>query len=264
MEGPDGRKLAATVLLIRDGASGLEVYVQERTHTMPTFPQATVFPGGGVDARDYATPTPHLWAWHDADHFKTLMGVDRDTARALVFAAVREVFEETGLLLVVDQAGEVLKDARRFHAERLAMEAHMLPLFHFLDDHGLRVDSRLLVPFARWVGPPGLELSRQYDTFSFLVHSPAGQEPDDRHTRETTSAGWFSPQVLLDGFAAGLLDLVLPTWSQVRRLAQFSSVEDAFAHPPAYPLIPRNEVIRAEPWYEEYAEIRAARGPRRF
>ena len=265
MEGSQGRKLAATVLLLRDApAGGIEVYVQERTATMSAFPSATVFPGGGVDAADYEVPRPHLWAWNGSEYYADLMGVDRGRARALVFAAVREVFEESGLLLVVDRAGQVLKDARRFHAERLAMEAHMLPLFHFLEDNSLRIDSRLLVPFARWVGPPSLDTHRQFDTFSFLARSPEGQEPDDQHTRETTSAGWFRPETLLEGFAAGLLNLVLPTWSQLRALADYDSVADAFSAPLNYPLHPQSELGPNDSRFQEYFHIRATRGPRRF
>ncbi|APT84575.1 NUDIX hydrolase [Corynebacterium aquilae] len=264
MEGHQGRKLSATVLLVRDSDNGIEVYAQERTHTMPSFPSTTVFPGGGVDARDFDISRPHLWAGPDSRHFSQLLGVDRAKARALTFAAVREVFEEAGLLLAVDTTGTVLKDATSYHHQRLAMEAHMLPLHQFLDNEHLRIDSSLLTPFAHWIGPPNLPIERQFDTFSFLAHCPEGQEPDDIHTRETTSAGWFQPHLLLEGFKAGLLHLVLPTWSQLQRLAAASTVADLFANPPAYPLVVETEAQPDDPRYREYFAIRATRPPRRF
>src|ERR687896_614328 len=96
---------AATVLLLRDAAEGLEVYVLRRTRGMPFAGGMTAYPGGGVDARDgdvetaWAGPSPARWAH--------AFGCDERLARELVCAAVRETFEEAGVLLAGDEQGVV-------------------------------------------------------------------------------------------------------------------------------------------------------------
>ncbi len=94
---------AATVLLLRDGAPGLEVYLLRRTKGMPFAGGMTAYPGGGVDPRDgdaevaWSGPSPARWA--------AAFGCDERLARELVCAAVRETFEEAGVLLAGDPAG---------------------------------------------------------------------------------------------------------------------------------------------------------------
>ena len=94
----------------------------------------------------------------------------------------------------------------------------------FLSLEGMRVDSEMLKPWARWVGKAGS--AQFFDTFFFLALLPEGQEPDGT-TGEADDAGWFSPRLILDGWRAGLVRLVAPTWAQLQRLARCDSVNEA-------------------------------------
>lgn len=221
-----GGHMAASVLLIRDGAAGLEVWVQERASTMRNYPGHAVFPGGGVDARDFP---PRTWdsgaLWHGGSVIAKArrMGVTKYKAHALTFAAARELFEEAGTLFAVDADGNGVGNASCYHAQREALESHRISFTDFLSEKNLRIDADRLIPWARWVGKSGA-LSR-FDTFFFLAALPDGQQPDGR-TIEADDAGWFPPRLILDGWRAGLVRLVVPTWANLTRLAQFNSVAD--------------------------------------
>lgn len=193
VSGYGGARLAATVILIRDGSQGLEVWVQERVSTMPNYPGMTVFPGGGVDHRDYPSSATDAALWMGPSLISTArtMGTSASKAHALVFAAVRELFEETGLLLACHPNGTVVADATVYHEHRLALESHRLSLTDVLRSKNLAVTTCLLRPWARWVGCS--EKGNWFDTFTFVAVHPSGQEPD-AESSEADSGGWFSPQ----------------------------------------------------------------------
>ncbi|WP_151549046.1 MULTISPECIES: NUDIX hydrolase [Corynebacterium] len=220
---PPTPRLAATVVLVRDGQAGLEVYAQHRVNSMPTFPSATVFPGGGVDRGDYLSSAMHtaLWQGPSPEQWSHRLGVTPSHAAAIVTAAVRELFEETGTLIAFDGTQELLRRADRFHQQRLALEAKQLGFGDFLHTQQLQIASSLLHPFARWIGPPGA--ARSFDAFSFVVVAPREQRPD-AVSGETTTAGWYRPQELLARWAEGTVQLVLPTWSKLRVLSAVDSV----------------------------------------
>ncbi|MBZ8177097.1 NUDIX domain-containing protein [Corynebacterium sp. 3HC-13] len=250
--GYGGSKLAATVLLIRDGHHGLEVWVQERVNTMPNYPGITVFPGGGVDPRDYPPKTwdsGDLWLGPSAISVARTMGTTKDKAHALVFAAVRETFEETGTLLAVHGDGTKVSDAAPLHSDRLALESHRLSLTTVLKNNNLKVDSRLIHPFARWVGKS--ERGQWFDTFSFLALQPEGQHPDSDNT-ETDSAGWFPPRLLLDGWRNGLVRFVIPTWAQLQQLSHYQSADEALADAHNADLEPHIGDVSDDPRYGEF------------
>ncbi|QMV85102.1 NUDIX domain-containing protein [Corynebacterium hindlerae] len=218
MEGIRGAKLAATVLLVRDSALGMEVYVQERVAEMPTFPNTTVFPGGVLDERDLGDGDGV-----EAQRWSTLLQIEPAIAHGLVMAAVREVFEETGILLARHRTGELVSDAVQYHYARPLLENHELAFTDFLHDNDLTVATDLLYPFARWVGPG--PVAPKFDAFSFVAQAPLGQMPDGA-TREAASTGWFLPSVILGGWKTGLLRLVIPTWAQLTALTEFHTVAD--------------------------------------
>lgn len=228
-QGFQGARLAATVLLIRDGAQGLEVWVQERVSSMRNYPGMTVFPGGGVDPRDFPSRTwdsGALWSGRSTVATARRMRSSRVKAHALVFAAVRELFEETGTLLAIHGDDSPITDAGPYHGDRLALESHRLSLTEVLERNNLQVDSDLLTPFARWVGSSAA--GNAFDTYSFLAVAPEGQEADG-DTSEAASAGWLSPRLLIEGWRVGLVRLVIPTWAQLNILAQADSVAEAIA-----------------------------------
>lgn len=223
--GFNGGRMAATVLLIRDGKNGLEVWVQERVSTMVNYPGHVVFPGGGVDKRDFpprSWDSGELWAGHSVVAMARRMGVTKYKAHALVFAAARELFEEAGTLLAIKDDNHI-DDATPYHDFREKLESHEVSFTDFLAEHSMRVDSDLLIPWARWVGSSGAK--NWFDTFFFLALLPEGQNPDG-NTGEADDANWFPPQLLLDGWKAGLVRLVVPTWAQIKRLAQYNSVAE--------------------------------------
>ncbi|MEO5304122.1 MULTISPECIES: NUDIX domain-containing protein [Corynebacterium] len=222
--GFNGARLAATVLLLRDTAEGLRVWIQERVRTMRNYPGHVVFPGGGVDPRDFPPRTwdsGELWAGRSVVSMARRMGVTKYKAHALVFAAARELFEEAGTLLAIREDG-LVSDASRYHRERELLETHEISFTEFLEHNGMRVDADMLLPWSRWAGEDN---NHWFDTFFFIGVLPEGQEPDG-DTGEADDAGWFDPQLVLDGWRAGLVRLAIPTWAQLKRLTSYSSVKE--------------------------------------
>lgn len=227
--GFQGARLSATVVLLRDGSDGIEVWMQERVLSMPNYPGITVFPGGGVDSRDFpprAWDDGELWLGRSAISLARQLGVTKYKAHALLFAAVRELFEETGTLLAVDDDGVLLDDARPFHEHRLKLESHELSLTDVLRESNLNVCADLLKPLARWVGKS--ESGNWFDTFTFVAANPEGQEPDS-NTEEADDANWFPPQLILEGWRHGLVRLAPSTWAQLNEVARFEDAEEALA-----------------------------------
>ena len=250
--GYNGGKLAATVILLRDGATGLEVWVQERVSSMPNYPGMTVFPGGGVDSRDLPPQfgnARELWEGPSAVSLAQRMGTTRYKAHALVFAAIRELFEETGTLLALEDDGEYVKDTSIYHAERKALVTHQLSLTDMLRDNNLRIDTDYLLPFARWVGHS--ESGKWFDTHSFIARAPDGQTPDGQ-TTEASDANWFSPSLLIEGWCAGLVRLVVPTWAQLRELSEHDSVESALNHARNADMTPIRDDLIDDPRFSDY------------
>ncbi|MDO5029386.1 MAG: NUDIX domain-containing protein [Corynebacterium sp.] len=243
-------RLAATVLLLRDGDRGLEVYVQERVSSMRFAPNMTVFPGGGVDRRDFpAENTPGLAA---ASRIAAAFDVDRARAHALTCAAVRETFEESGTLLVRDAKGDIVSDGHRFHRQRRQLEAHELSLTEFLSNEKLALDEQLVSPWANWVTPESNPI--RYDTYFFLAALPEGQDPDG-DTTEASSVGWFRPATILDGWRRDLLGLMPPTWAQLMRLDGVSTVAEALTMADETPVRRTSSDFFEDPFMDEYFAV---------
>lgn len=214
-------KDAATVILLRDGSEGVEVFLQHRVKGMPFAGGMTVFPGGGVDSRDvdasvsWAGPEPAWWA----ERFRC----DEALARALVCAAVREMFEESGVLLA--SAGDtVVADATRYQDAREKLVSREISLAAFLEANDLTLRADLLRPWANWVTPP--EEPRRYDTCFFIAVLPEGQQADSA-TSEAVSSGWQRPQDAIDDAKEGRRMLMPPTWLTLAELGSFDSAAAA-------------------------------------
>lgn len=259
--GVGGRKLAVTVVMVRDSPNGIEVYIQERVSSMPTYPNATVFPGGGVDPRDFEEPIGLIhrtYTGPSAQTWSEVLDVDVKKVRGLLFGAGRELFEETGTLLATHPDGSPIEDVSVYHEDRLALESHRLSLTQVLKQRELVLRGDLLYPFSRWVTAD--DDPHRFDAFSFLAVAPEGQEPDG-NTREAASVGWFDPKIILDGWRAGLLRLVIPTWGQLWEVSQHDTVADlleAFKEPDMTPIV--GEPIEME----KYAEYYTFTPPTRF
>jgi 8-oxo-dGTP pyrophosphatase MutT (NUDIX family) len=217
-------KDAATVMLVRDTPSGLEVFLQRRVMGMAFAGGMTVFPGGGVDRRDADTsvawhgPPPGWWA----SRFSCEVGL----ARALVCAAVRETFEESGVLLAGPDEVSVVADVRPFAEARAQLVNRELSLAGFLAEAGLVLRADLLRPWADWVTP--VEERRRFDARFFLARLPEGQRADG-DTSEAQDARWQRPSEALDDWKAGRSGLLPPTWTTLAELEECATVADAMS-----------------------------------
>ncbi|WP_448614498.1 NUDIX hydrolase [Modestobacter sp. URMC 112] len=236
---------AATVLLLRDGAPGLEVYLLRRTKGMPFASGMTAYPGGGVDPRDGDTdvhwvgPAPAEWA--------AAWGCDERLARELVCAAVRETFEEAGVLLAGPGDGAtVVPDVSGddWEAQRQALLARELSLSELLAGRGLALRSDLLRPYAHWITPP--EEARRYDTKFFAALLPVGQEARDV-SGEADEAVWTTPGQALADYAAGTRSMLPPTIHTLGQLQLFPDAAAAMAGSPPAPLEPISPTFERGP-----------------
>ena len=143
-------KDAATVALVREGAAGMEMFLLRRVTGMAFAGGMTVFPGGGVDRRDADTSV--AWVGPEPAWWGSRFGCDPRIARALVCAAVRETFEESGVLLA-GKDDAVVADAVQYADGRHALVNREVSLAQFLADAGLVLRADLLRPWANWVTP---------------------------------------------------------------------------------------------------------------
>jgi 8-oxo-dGTP pyrophosphatase MutT (NUDIX family) len=214
--------------------AGVEVYLLLRTQALEFAPGACVFPGGSVDARD-ADPSIAETGWTGpapAD-FGHLLGVPADRARALVCAAVRETFEESGVLLAGPSPAELVPDSADLAQDRRALLDGSLSLSELLSRRGLLLRADLLTPWARWITP---EVSpRRYDTWFFAAALPAGQlaglAPADQPAGlatagpgESDSGTWWRPAAALEAARAGQITLLPPTAVTLAELAAYQDV----------------------------------------
>jgi 8-oxo-dGTP pyrophosphatase MutT (NUDIX family) len=217
---------AATVMLLRPAGATMEVYLLRRRPSMAFAPGAVVFPGGGVDPRDsdgevaWAGPSPAEWA--------RLLDAPPQLARGLVCAAVRELFEESGVLLAGPSPGTIVADTRGddWEADRNALLGRSLSLASFLGRRGLVLRSDLLRPWSRWVTPVTEE--RRYDTRFFAAALPGGQLTRDVGG-EADKVAWLAPAAALSAARRGEILLLPPTAVTLGELAAAGTVEAALA-----------------------------------
>ena len=169
----------------------------------------TVFPGGGVDVSD--RPDPERWAGPDLQWWAERLDRPADLAGALVHAAVRETFEECGVLL----AGPGLPEGLAEH--RADLVARRRTFGDLLTGNGLVLRSDLLRPWARWITPP--QSPRRYDTMFFVALVPDGQEAD-AHTTEAVEATWWHPAEALEHWRSGEMQLMAPTYRTLEEIAE--------------------------------------------
>ena len=185
-----------------------------------------VFPGGGVDERDFdatvgwAGPTPAEWAQR--------LGTDEDMARALVCAAVRETFEESGVLLAGPSADEVVADTtgEDWEADRVALESRELAMTDFLTRRGLVLRTDLLGSWDGWLTP--VFEPKRYRTWFFVALLPEGQRTRDVSS-ESSEVTWLPARVVVDRADAGDVLMLPPTYLTCLEVGTFASPEDVLA-----------------------------------
>jgi 8-oxo-dGTP pyrophosphatase MutT (NUDIX family) len=226
---------AATVMLLRPapagraqggGAPGLQVYMLRRRSSMAFAAGAYVFPGGSVDASD--DDAGIAWVGPDAAEWGRRLGAPAGLARTLVCAAVRETFEESGVLLAGPDAGTVLAatEDEEWEADRRQLLGGSLSLAQLLHRRGLVLRSDLLRPWARWITPVTEE--RRYDTRFFAAALPAGQIARDV-SGEADEAAWLEPGAALEAARRREIALFPPTAVTLGELRACGTVPAALA-----------------------------------
>ena len=224
---PVPAKLSSSVMLVRDDEGPLEVFMLRRVGSMAFAASMHVFPGGGVDQRDAEDELP--WAGPSVGEWAEILETDEASARMLVAAAVREIFEETGVLLaspVDDEGGAPHLDEEVAADLRARLVAHEIGFGEVLLEHHLVLRSDLLRYRAHWITP--VVEPRRYDTRFFVAAVPVGQEPDG-DTSEADLSEWVRPHGVLDAFADGDLLLLPPTIVCLEQLAEVTTVSGALS-----------------------------------
>ncbi len=210
---------SATILMLRDGTDGLEVFMVVRHHQIDFASGALVFPGGKAEDNDF---DPGLAAYLDgADD-------DRDR-RAIQVAAIREAFEECGILLARESgASELLSGARLEKLEPYRDQLHKgeVSITEFVEREGLRLACDTLVHFAHWITPE--MLPKRFDTHFFLAAAPADHlAVHDGH--ESVDSVWIRPEDAMADAENGKRTIIFPTLRNVAKLGNSRTTAEAIA-----------------------------------
>ncbi len=249
---------AATVMLLRAAATGgpdgggLEVYMLRRKSSMAFAPGAYVFPGGSVDARDADEQV--AWAGPGPGEWGRIFDAPPELACALVCAAVRETFEESGVLLAGPSADSVVADTTGadWEADRLALLDRSLSLAEMLARRGLVLRSDLLRPWSRWITPVIEE--RRFDARFFAAALPPQQRTRDVGG-EAAEVAWVSPS---DAIAMGRRrEIVLwpPTAVTLAELAACGDVAVALRPRKVRPVLPEASMAEGAAWLTIPADL---------
>jgi len=214
---------AATVVLLREGETGLELLLLRRSVGSGFVPGAWVFPGGRVDPEDHS---PELLDPAEGDTGSGAEGPEGPSPAHYV-AVVRETFEETGILPGAEDPGtrrppdpgdpavQALRDSL------LVGETSFPEVLHRL---GVGIHRKAIIPIAHWITPEAEP--RRYDTRFFAAAVPKGIAPVP-HTGEIAEVLWITPAMALERNRVGTLTMIFPTLHTIRRLLPFSSPHEA-------------------------------------
>jgi 8-oxo-dGTP pyrophosphatase MutT (NUDIX family) len=241
---PAPARPAATVVLLRDAEGGPEALLLRRHRRSGFAAGAWVFPGGVVDAEDRNGEIADRMDGPSPDEWARRLGVD-DPAEALgyVAAAIREAFEETGILLAhFDRvSGQPHDPAHSLEVARRALLNDVIGLRDLAVGNGLRLAGDAMVYIAHWITP--LPEPRRYDTRFFAARAP-DDAVCDVHDLEMTDASWLRPADAVARFRAGEMKLLPPTVKTLEQLAAFDSFDAlraALADAPVPAITPRME-----------------------
>lgn len=249
---------AATVLLLRDTDHGPAVHMLRRRTSMAFAAGAYAYPGGSVDPRD---ERPVAWAGPSRADWATRLDVEESVAQAVVCAAVRETFEEAGVLLAGPSADTVVADTtgEDWEADRAALVARELSFADFLARRGLVLRSDLLGAWARWITPEFEP--RRYDTWFFVAALPEGQRTRNAST-EADRTVWIRPGEAAASYDRGELLMMPPTIATLRTLEAYGAAADALAAAPRQDLTPvlaradvrDGEIVLSWPGHDEFTK----------
>ncbi|HET6794850.1 MAG TPA: NUDIX domain-containing protein [Acidimicrobiales bacterium] len=230
---------AATVMLVRDTPEGMEVFMLRRNLNSDFVGGAYVFPGGAVDDADRHSNLEPVTAGRSDGEASDLLSV-ASGGLAYWVAAIRECFEEAGVLLAYDSDGKVLSFVEpeveaRFVAHRKAVDSGERRLVEICQEEGLTLAVDRIHYFSHWITPVGPP--RRYDTRFFVTAAPPGQEPM-HDNREAVARLWVSPADALERHSRGELDLILPTIKNLEAIGRFDRTDDLLAAAAAIESVP--------------------------
>jgi len=217
-------KPAATILLLRDDPT-FQVLMVKRHHQIDFASGALVFPGGKTHSGDHDPTWAHQslgWDLFDAEQ------------RALRIAAIREVFEEAGVLLAKRLDGAPMSGEACPMDVRLAVDAGSVPFIEVVRDLEAKLDLAALTVFARWITPP--LTPKRFDTWFYAVNAPAEQAAAC-DGRETVDAEWIAPSEALRLAGAGERKVIFPTRMNLQLLSEAKSAKDAVERAAARTLV---------------------------
>ncbi|MDG1442275.1 MAG: hypothetical protein P8R02_06250 [Pseudomonadales bacterium] len=223
---------AATILMLRDGEAGLEVFMVVRHHQIDFASGALVFPGGKVDAGDSLVRDRCQGA--DAD----------DVNMSLQVGAIREAFEECGILLAREAGSDKLISGERLKvldAYREPLNSDEISIGDFLEKEDLYLACDLLHHYAHWITPD--MMPKRFDTHFYLAVAPADHLAiHDGY--ESVDSVWINPAAALDGATEGTYTIIFPTRLNIEMLAKSTSVENAIT------MANERKIIPVLPWIE--------------
>lgn len=237
---------ASTVVLLQSDGTAVSTYLMRRAPSMAFAAGMFVFPGGRIDDADIEARIPFVGEPILPERFTA----DADLARGIVVGAVREVFEETGVLLAVDEAGRtpVVDDA--WDADRDAVNSSSAEFPDVLARRGLAIDPDLLPLWSHWITPEVEE--RRYDVRFFVAAVPEGQPVRDV-SGEADHCVWVNPAQALADYGEGRMAMLPPTVSTLTDLVDLSDLSDLAARARArtvLPLMPRTRMNGEEMVWE--------------
>jgi len=227
---------SATILLLRDDRGPLEVFMVQRHHQIDFATGALVFPGGKTDPSDRDPALRGCCAGAAALDDETL---------ALRVSAVRETFEECGVLVARARGETALLDEARVRPledrYRADLVAGRIGMREIADAHGLELATDVLVPFAHWITPTFMP--KRFDTHFYLVPAPADQvAAHDGH--ESVDSIWIRPEDAIAEAKAKRRTIIFPTLSNVQKLGRSRSVAEALERARTEPLVTVLPVVR--------------------
>lgn len=218
---------AATIMVLRDGAAGPEVLMVRRSTSASFMGGIWVFPGGAVDAGDSVPELLSRVRGRDAAQVDVELGVGAGGS-ALFVAALREAFEESGIMLAVNPQGRHLgaEAAGRLAEHRRRLNAREVTFLDVLEAENLHLDLSVLEHHAHWITPTA-EVKR-FDTYFFVALAPEGQEAvhDDA---ETIASIWTTPAEAFERHRHGEIHMVMPTLRNLAFVAPHATAAEVLA-----------------------------------
>ncbi|TVP53107.1 MAG: MBL fold metallo-hydrolase [Halomonadaceae bacterium] len=254
---------AATLVLAREGDQGVEILLLQRTHSAVFMPGFYVFPGGAVDPGDdpAAHDQPPSLSVTDAS-VSAMMALEQGGLSYLV-AAVRECFEEAGVLLAHQADGQPAQGSVPYPQVRRQLCAGDGDFLRFCGGESLHLPLHQITYVGHWVTPPGAP--RRYDTRFFLAAAPPGQVAS-HDGEETIDHAWLTPEQALEDHQQGRRLFAPPTLRTLRAMTGFREVDSLLAQagqqaPDAFPTQPwpamsGERAIQLQPGEPGYDEVR--------